>query len=93
MWSNEDFESITIIFLLWMLLSVLGVLAGAILHGHYLLRAGRVILWASAIILLLGAILSVFSIGLLSLPGAVFATIAAALASSGSERSRTVVRM
>ena len=93
MWSNEDFEAITIMFLLWMLLSVIGVLAGAILHGRYRLTAGRVILWASAIVLLLGAILSMFSIGLFLLPGAVLAMVAAVLASSGRERSGTVSQM
>lgn len=93
MWSNEDFEAITIMFLLWMLLGVIGVLAGAILHGRYRLKAGRVILWASAIVLLLGAILGMFSIGLYLLPGAGLAMIAAVLVSSGRERSRTVSQM
>ncbi len=92
-WSNEDFEAVTIMFLLWMLVSVIGVLAGTILHGRYRLKAGRIILWASAIVLLLGTILSMFSIGLFLLPGSLLAMIAAILTSSGSERSRTVAQI
>lgn len=88
MWGNENFEAVTIVFLLWMLLSIIGALAGAILHGRYRLKAGRVLLWASAIVLLVGAILSMFSIGLFLLPGALLAMIAAVLASSGRERSK-----
>lgn len=87
-WASEDLQAVTVAFFLVMLLSVIGMLVGALLHGRWRLSAGRPLLWVSAIILLLGALLSM-SIGLLLLPGAILGIVAAALAGSPPDRRRT----
>lgn len=90
LWSEQDFHAVTVLFLLVMLLSIVGVLAGAILHGRLEATAGKGVLWISAITLLLGSMLSAFSIGLFLIPGALLAVVAAVLSSVNDDRSRNV---
>ena len=90
MWADEDLEIVTIVFLLVMLVCIIGVIAGAVLHGRTQKASGRVILWASAVTLLMGTILSGFSIGLFLFPGALLAVVAAVLASTRTDRHQDI---
>lgn len=90
LWSEQDFHVVTVLFLLVMLVSVIGVFAGTVLHGRLGASTGRVVLWVSAIVLLLGSMLSLFSVGLFLFPGALLAVVAAVLSGFNDDRSRNV---
>ena len=72
---------VTWVFLVVVLLAVLSTGGGAIAHALSGLRAGLVVLWLSAALLLVGGILSIFSVGLFILPVAILALVAAIAAS------------
>ena len=94
MWATESFHPVLVLFLLVILLSCIGVLAGAVLYGRQEADSALPLLWVSASALLLGSIVSMFSIGLYLLPGALLRILAALFASVGagqnamSERKR-----
>jgi hypothetical protein len=90
MWRDEDLEAVTVVFLLVMLASIIGVIVGVILQGRSRAATGRAVLWTSAITLLAGSILSALSIGLFLLPGALLAVIAAVLTSVRTDRFRNL---
>lgn len=71
-------------FFVVMLLSIIGVVVGAYLHGKQRWAAGLIVLWFSTALFLVGTVLSGFSVGLFFLP----ATLAALIASVVGTRSR-----
>ncbi len=74
--AQQGLETITIIFLLLMLLAVLGVAAGAYLHERRGAGTGILVLAISTVLLWAGVLLSAFSIGVFLLPAAVLGTVA-----------------
>lgn len=88
MWTAEEFHPVLVLFLGIMLASIVCVLFGALLHGQFRHPAGVTMMWSASIILFLGAILSMFSIGMFLLPGAVLSAVAALLALAGARTPR-----
>ena len=75
--AQPGLEPVTAIFLVVILAAVVGVAVGASLHSRWGGQVGLKLLWLSAVVLLGGAFLRVFSVGLYLLPVALLALLAA----------------
>ena len=71
-------QPITLIILGILVLGLIGVAAGAVVHSRTGGSGWRVVLWVSTIVLVILTFLSLLSIGVLLLPGTVFALLASA---------------
>ena len=72
-------EPVTLIILGILVLGFIGVAASALVHGRTGGHGWRVVLWVSTVVLVILTILSLLSIGVLLLPGTLFALLASAL--------------
>ncbi len=80
------------LFLVAMLLCLIGVIVGAYLHGRHGVGTGLILLCVSALLLLSGVVISLFSIGLLLAPAALLALFSAVAAVIETGRTRTARR-
>lgn len=70
-------EPVALVFLAIFLITFISVGYGALMHARYDIRAGFHLVWASSLVLLVGTIAGLASIGFLLLPGTLLALIAA----------------
>lgn len=89
LWGSQDLHPITLMFLLLLLLCAFGVMAGAYFHGRHGLPSGLALLWISTVLLLGGATVSLLSVGLLLMPGALLALAAAVVANFSGVQDHT----
>ncbi len=78
-------QPITLIILGILVFGLIGVAAGAVVHSRIGGSGWRVVLWVSTAVLVILTFLSLLSIGVLLLPGTLFALLASAL-SLGARR-------
>jgi hypothetical protein len=78
-------QPVTLIILGILVLGLIGVAAGAVVHSRTGGSGWRVVLWVSTVVLVILTFLSLLSIGVLLLPGTLFALLASAL-SLGARR-------
>jgi hypothetical protein len=78
-------QPVTLIILGILVLGLIGVAVGAVLHSRTGSSGWRVVLWVSNIVLLILTFLSLLSIGVLLLPGTLFALLTSTL-SFGARR-------
>ena len=75
--AQQGLEPVTVVFLLVILAAVVGVAVSVSVHSWWGGQAGLKLLWLSTVVLLGGAFLSLFSVGLYLLPVAFLALLAA----------------
>jgi len=90
--AEHSFSPITIAFVGIALLCVVGTVTGAYLHSRWEDRAGFVVLWTCTALLLVGSLVSGFSIGLFLLPSAVLALVAAVAGSRTRDSNDHAIR-
>ena len=80
--SEEEYDRTLVTFLAMVVLSIVGIPAGAYLHGWRDLDAGWKTLWLSTALLMLCILVGFFSVGLLLSPAAFLALVASVAAGS-----------
>jgi len=90
--AEHGVSPVTVLFVGIMLFCLAGTATGAYLHSRWEDRVGFVVLWICAALLLVGSLLSGFSIGLFLLPSAVLALFAAMVGSRTRDRNDHDIR-